>query len=108
MALSGLHVACCYGGAHGNQYLLPILSRPVWSENLTVAATTSRSATSSGTGRSRQAVFRVNSAVDAWISIGPTPDASNDTYPNARAFIQAYMPYDFTVESGDKLAWIAA
>lgn len=116
MALSGLHVACCYSGAIGpRDSEMPVIGSPVWSQTMASPATSTQSAGDVGNpitpARAGQAVFRVVASADSWVAIGPSPDASQTTSTtsnNARHFVPALTLCDFAVQSGDKLAWTTA
>lgn len=98
-AFSGLHVACHAGALVSAIHVQrPIVGKTIWSESLASASTTTRAAPQQG----GQLVMRVYSTANAWVSIGPSPDATN----GPRDYITALTPYDFEVYPGDKLAWI--
>ena len=108
MALSGLHVACCFAGVPGGRDSeMPIISTPVWSESPASETATSNAAPNYGDvsigGRAGQPIFRVISSAEAYVSIGDSPNASS----SPRHIVQAFIEYDFAVQPGDKLAWVA-
>lgn len=103
MAFVGLNVLQGYaGGAGGNNTVQSLISNPQWSETLEAPGETTNSAIGgSGTGRP---VFRFRSEVDAFVSVGPTPDATNGT----RYAVPANTDYDVFANPGDKVAWTTA
>ncbi|ALN73519.1 hypothetical protein [Aureimonas sp. AU20] len=113
MALSGLHVACGFVGGYGRSQagsvasssiaVIPLLSKAVWSETLASAATTTSSAPAGGNGAGAP-VFTIRSSIDAWVAIGVAPDATI----GPRRLIPAGTDVHLFVDSGDKLAWVAA
>ena len=105
MALSGLHVAHCYGGSFGaKDNEIPLVGQLVWSQTMASAATTTQAAREPAPTDAGQAIFRVISSADAWVSIGSNPDATS----GARYYVQALTEYDFAVMASDKLAWVLA
>jgi len=106
MAFAGLHVVCAQSGTPDSPDAKQALLRNAqWSETLASAGTTTNVV---GSGSS---VIRVRSAVDAWVAIGPAPDAAQTvgTKPNSARFpITAATDYDFYANVNDKLAWVTA
>ncbi len=49
-------------------------------------------------------IFYLRSSQDAWVAIGPTPDASN----GPRMLLAANTDFGLYVDPGDKLAWLPA
>lgn len=75
------------------------MRKPVWSESLPIAGTTTNTApvtTENGP------VFRVIAAADAYVAIGKTPNAAVEP----RVLVVAGVPLTIYVEAGDKLAWV--
>lgn len=105
MALSGLHVACGYAGGRtpNTPFPLPIPSPAAWSETLASAGTTTNVAPGSD-ATFGQPLMSVRCSIDAWVAMGASPNATT----GPRRFIAANTDYDFFVNTGDKLAWIAA
>lgn len=103
MAFAGLHIVQGYaGGAGANSSIQALISNPQWSETLATAGTTTNAAVAGGgTGRP---IFRLRSAADAYVAVGPSPDATTGT----RYAIPADTDYDVFANPGDKVAWIAA
>jgi hypothetical protein len=106
MAFSGLHVVCGYaGGPHPAGLLqMPAFARPVWSETLAAAATTTNVAPVID-ANAGPPLFRITVSADSWVSVGPAPNASSGTRFLATA---AGGDCDVFVTPGDKLAWILA
>lgn len=103
MALSGLHVACCFVGSVEKQIReAPVLRKPEWSQTLAIAGTTD--ATAPGVKDNGDPVFHIISSVDAFVAVGPAPNAST----GPRMLVQANTPIAIYVGAGDKLAWVAA
>jgi hypothetical protein len=103
MALTGLHVLSGYAGSIRREKSQPILGKIIWSEAPAsgVATTNVAPALSDVLG---QPVFRFRSAVDAYVSIGPTPNPA----ANPRILVPANTDYDVFADPGDKVAWSAA
>ncbi|MBY3175634.1 hypothetical protein HFO27_13435 [Rhizobium leguminosarum] len=106
MAFSGLHVVCAFPGSAAPQIrAASLLGRPIWSETLATAGTTTNASPgvdpTNGLG---DTVFHVLAAADAFVAVGPTPNASTGPRVLAPAgeFVTIYVAKD------DKLAWIAA
>lgn len=107
MSLSGLHVTCRFGGVFDvNGKQLQVIGKPEWGQTMASAGTTTNSAPDYGVNKGDQAIFRVVSSEDAWVAIGQDPDAEDTD--GSRDYVQAFVEYDFSVNSGDKLAWVAA
>lgn len=106
MALSGMHIACCYVGgpsyAKGESSPIPLVRAPVWSETQSSAGTTTNIAPAHTTLGS--AVFEVRASADSYIAIGANPNATS----GPRLFVPAGEFRQVFCVSGDKLAWIAA
>lgn len=103
MALSGIHVACGFAGIDGFESSVPeIIKDVVWSESPASGVTSTNSAPN--TGGSGSPVFRVDVSADAYVSVGPSPNAS----VSPRHFVRAGSPYDIGVKPGDKFQWVAA
>lgn len=104
MALSGLHVVCAYAGGSGSDGRpVPLMADIAWTQTMSAAGTTTNTAPSSGAASGRS-MFRIRSSVDAWCSVGPTPDATT----GKRFFVTSNSDYDVFASSGDKLAWVTA
>ena len=105
MALSGLHVAFGYAGspAPGGMDVTALSRNTVASETLTNPGATTITAPA-GALELGQAVASLRCSVDAWIAIGPNPNAS----ANPRRYLSANTDFDIFVFAGDKVAWAAA
>lgn len=104
MALNGVHVVCAYAGGRGYGDSRPAcLSRPAWSETLTVAGSTTKVA--SLTGYNGDPLFRVRGSVDFWGAVGAVPNAG---IGGPRFFVPANTDYDVFVKEGDSFAWVGA
>ncbi|RWX72568.1 hypothetical protein [Mesorhizobium sp. M2A.F.Ca.ET.039.01.1.1] len=104
MALSGLHVACGFAGSIALRSTgFPILGKPSWSQTMPTAATTTQAAPKGDEARG-DPIMSVISSVDAFVAVGPSPDATN----GPRYFVAANERLEFYVSAGDKLAWVAA
>ena len=105
MALSGLHVVCGYAGGRtpNTPFPLPLPASAAWSETLAVAGSTTNKAPGND-ATFGQPMMSVRSSVDAWVAMGENPNATS----GPRRYIAANTDYDFFVNTGDKLAWIAA
>lgn len=110
MPLTTLHVACCFAGVLSSRNSeLPIISTPVWSENLAAGVTSTNVAPAVGDsyappGRDGQPMMRVTPPADWYVAIGAAPNATS----GARHFCEAFVQYDFAVQPGDKIQGIAA
>lgn len=103
MALTGLFVVQGFaGGNGGNNSVQPLITNAMWSENLQTPGVTTKTA-KGGTGTGRP-IFRVRCAVDAFVSIGEDPDASN----GPSYFVAANTDYDFFANPEDSVAWVEA
>ncbi len=101
MALVGLHVLAGYAGARGyKDSIQPLMNKRIWSEILQVAGESTNAAPKEGDVAGRP-VFRVRCSVDAWLSIGPDPDATISPLE----FLPADETKDLFVEPGDRIAW---
>lgn len=107
MALTGVHIACGYGGGSGkNGLTLPVLRKPFWSETMASAGTTSNSAPA-GSQSEGDPLFYIETVAAIFVAVGPTPDATNGP--------RLYLPVKdgqggitFYAASGDKVAWVLA
>lgn len=106
MAFAGLHVVCAYAGsATAQQKVAPTLGRPIWSETMASAATTTNTAPASdGANGLGDPIFHIRAAADSYAAIGPAPNAST----GARVFVPAGEFVTVYAKMDDKLAWIAA
>lgn len=107
MALSGLHVTCGFAGEpRGSASSIPLLGAAVWSETMANPGTTTMEAppAPSMPALAGRPVFSVRASADAWIAVGPNPDAA----AGPRRYLAANTDFDFFVEPGHKLAWTAA
>lgn len=105
MAFDGLHVVCAYAGARfmrdKNQ---SVIGKINWSESPAAGVTTANRAPPPLDETTGQAVFRIRTAGDAWVSVGPEPNATT----GARIFVPANIDYDIYAEGGDAIQWVAA
>ncbi|NKM86356.1 hypothetical protein GFL54_19025 [Rhizobium laguerreae] len=105
MALSGVHVSCRYVGIAGKRgRVVDLPSKPIWSETMASAGTTTNTAAQQGGQEIGDVVLRVHASLDVWVAIGSAPNAST----GPREFVEANSTYDLACDPGDKLAWIAA
>ena len=103
MALTGIHVVCGFAGIDGFENSVPeIIKDAVWSESPASGVTSTNAAPNAGI--SGNAVFRVDVSADSYVSVGPTPNASQ----SPRHFVRAGAPHDIGVKPGDKFQWVAA
>lgn len=107
MALTGLHVACGYlGGLAGGFSPAPqsanILRGLAWSETLSTAGTTTKSVPVAGSNG--DACLEISVSADAFVAIGPVPDAA----AGPRILVRATETRRFIAAPGDKVAWQAA
>lgn len=98
MALNGLHVTCA---PIANFQSVALMKRPAWSHTMANPGSTTLKAPSVP-----MIAFEVRSSVDAFVAIGPNPDASPDG--EGRIFVAANVSRQIFCDAGDKLAWIAA
>ena len=105
MALSGVHVTCCYAGNTDNpSQSYPLVGKILFSQTMASAGTTDQAAPAlTITGRNNP-LFQVYGSADFYVAIGPTPNASG----TERAFVPAYTMREFYCAQGDKLAWVLA
>lgn len=104
MAFAGLHVVCGYAGSlFARDKSQAILGKIAWSEAPSTGVTSTNAAPQESAG-SGQAIFRIRAAVDSWVSVGPTPDATT----GKRFLVPAATDYDVYAEPNDKFQWIAA
>jgi hypothetical protein len=100
MALAGLHAACGYAGSSTNRWAtLSAVGKTVWSETLASPGTTTNTAPASS-DVAGDPVFNIRSSIDAFVPLGPTPNAST----GPRQFVAANTDYTFYAQPGDKLA----
>lgn len=105
MALSGVHVACGYvGGAGRNLQVQALMKKPVWSETLAAAGTTTNVAPTSVDQSVGDPCFEIRSSLDVFVAISSGPNATT----GARLFVPANETRNVFCAPGDKLAWIAA
>lgn len=105
MAFSGLHVVCGYAGGAGHRSSVqPLLSLPTWASWSEAPASITTNVAVPLNDTFGQPMFRIRSAVDAWVSVGKNPNAST----GIRLSVQAGIDYDMFVDPGDRLAWVAA
>lgn len=107
MAFAGVIVSQVFVGVNGADGTAPaIVSKPTQSESIAAPGTTTMVATK-GTRdavlRDGQPCFVYVAAADAYVAIGPTPDAS----ASPRRLAKAGVEYTVGVAVGDKLAYIA-
>ncbi len=112
MALSGLNATCGFVGVKGGGSLLASFA---WSQTMSSPGTTTLSAREpsrpSGQYDALLLGFEVTTSIDAWVSVGPAPDASqaNGSTPNtARILVRSGETRNVFCNSGDYLAWTAA
>jgi hypothetical protein len=103
MAFSGLHVVAAYAGSYRRDTTMAILGRPVWSETLATAGTTTNAAPANSDSAG-EPMFQVYAVADAFIAIGRSPNATT----GARIFVPAASYVEVYAEQGDRLAWVAA
>ncbi|QIG76875.1 hypothetical protein EVC30_046 [Rhizobium phage RHph_Y1_11] len=102
-ALAGVHVLCAFTGPQqARDKGQAIIGKFAWSEQpaSNVATTNKAPKINQSSG---QAIFRVRSTLNCFVSIGKTPNAST----GIRAYVEANKDYDFYAEPDDKLAWLA-
>jgi hypothetical protein len=106
MALSGVHVTCCYAG--GNSDIptdsFPLVGEILWSQTMASGGTTTESAPLPERPNRTRPLFQVYGTADFYVAIGPFPNASG----NQRAFVPAYTLREFYCVERDKLAWVLA
>lgn len=105
MAFTGMHIACGYINAPADAALMgPV----IWSQTMAGAGTTTRAAPKRGDndfGRGGADLsFEIAAAVDAFVAIGPAPDAS----VGPRLLVRAGETRNVSCDPGDKVAWAAA
>ncbi|QCL95252.1 hypothetical protein CFBP7129_00840 [Agrobacterium tumefaciens] len=104
MAFSGLHVVCAYAGASFmRDREQTVLGKVQWSESPATGVTTTNHAPPPLDETTGQPVFRIRTSSDAWVSVGPEPNATSGT----RFLVPANIDFDIYVEAGDKLQWIS-
>lgn len=102
MALTGIHVLCTSVRTL-NGASLTSLAR--WSETLSSPGTTTQ------VSPANEQCFEISAGVDAYVAVGPTPDASQavaSTSSSARTLIRAGETRNLFGTQGDKIAWVAA
>lgn len=105
MAFSGMHIVFGYAGSNTNRNTGAELLTPVASENLTSAGTTTKAAPPAS-GALGQPMVQLRAAADSWASIGPNPNAANDTV--VRVLVPAGQPVEVYCNPGDRVAWASA
>lgn len=104
MAFAGTHIACLYvGGVDVNSARLPVVGRVVWSESMASAGTTTQAAPAHRDNSDPS--FEITPAADIFVSIGPTPDASQSPRLLLRA---ADGPRNVFCRPLDRVAWVLA
>ena len=104
MALTGLHVSAGYAGSATHRYAsAKILGRQLWSQTLATAGTTANTAPASRDTEG-DPIFQIAASVDAFVAIGPNPDATN----GARIFVRANTDWTAYAQQGDRLSWVPA
>ncbi|WP_337267111.1 hypothetical protein [Oryzifoliimicrobium ureilyticus] len=103
MAFSGLNVVCAFAGSYRREKTQAIIGKLNWSEAPASGAATTNAAPPVNDVLG-QAIFRIRTSADAYVSIGQTPNAAN----SPRLLVPANTDYDVFVDGGDKLAWVAA
>lgn len=106
MAAPSLHVICGYAGGDigdsNSPAKQPIMREPEWSAEPVDGTPTTQSAPDK---LGLFPVFRVTATVDAYVSIGPNPDA---TVSPRYLLLAGDGQRDFYARPGDKLEWTAA
>ena len=105
MALSGMHVVFGYAGSNQGRESGALLLKPMSSETLATASTTTKTAPASSASYG-QPMVQIVASVDAWAAAGPAPDASVNTGP--RVFCPAGETVEFFVDPGDKIDYEVA
>lgn len=76
MALSGVHVTCCYAGnTDSPDQSYPLVGKILFSQTMASAGTTTQSAPVVDTTGRNNPLFQVYGTADFYVAIGPTPDA---------------------------------
>lgn len=104
MALPSVHIGCGYAGGDGSSPMTKqaLFKSLQWSEEPATGVPTAKGAVDNA---QMKPVFRVTNAVDIYLSVGKTPDATVSPRYALRA---ADGPHDIYVEPGDKAVWVAA
>ncbi|GJD51759.1 hypothetical protein OPKNFCMD_4517 [Methylobacterium crusticola] len=106
MALSGFHVCCALVNIQHGPGLMGAVQ---WGETLSSAGTTTNTAPNlnlSPTALNGGFLnFELRSSVDAFVAIGPTPNAGSG---GARFYLPANETRNVFCGGGDRVAWIAA
>lgn len=101
MAFTGIHVVCAFLGSNSPASTTDaLLGRPIWSEKMTSAGTGNKvvpPAEFKG-----DAVLHIRAAADAYVAIGPTPDAVSGP---ASIIVPAGEFVSLYAKAGDKFAW---
>jgi hypothetical protein len=109
MALAGVFLTFGYAGAMGvktgvsNNRSQAVLSNIFAAENLTTSGTSTTAAPTSSSSYGTP-IVRAYAVADSILSFGTAPNASS----TRRAFLPAGQSYDFALQNGDKVFWIAA
>ena len=106
MALNGAHIACGY--THGIIGVAPLAS-VAWAQTLPAAGATGQAAPANSAislplGGSIVQAFEVRTSVDAYVAVGPSPDAAI----GPRVLVPANTTRTLACAPGDRLAWAAA
>ncbi|MBB4236661.1 hypothetical protein [Rhizobium esperanzae] len=100
--LSGLHVVQLLAGGRGWEGTFVDLMRiPRWSETLSTAGATTKSAERSRLHGLGEPVFLLRSSADAFVAVGPNPDAS----AGPKFFVPSGTDYFISADQGDKVAY---
>lgn len=102
---SGVHILCGFVDTTGEASLL---GQFVWSQTMASAGTTTRAAPTRGDNDFARGgadlCFEIAAGVDAFVAIGPTPDAT----AGARMLVRGGDTRNVLCDPGDKVAWVAA
>lgn len=110
MALNGAYIACGFvGGTGRNGETVTGLQAPLWSVNLPTAGTTTQVAPN-GSYQDGEPIIFVNTSVDAFVAVGPNPDAVNGPrlYCKKEGDMVTNSGLLIFVKPGDKVAWAPA
>lgn len=108
MAFSGLHVAAGYAGAASNRWAsVAIIGRTVWSQTMASAGVTTNVAPPTRDVEG-DPIFQVSTSIDAFVAIGPNPDATNGPRQFIKANSDGLGGMSLYANPGDKLAWVPA
>ncbi|WP_407523128.1 hypothetical protein [Methylobacterium oryzisoli] len=111
MAFTGVHVACGFAYTSGGVSLFG----PAWSQTMTSAGTSSRTAAAPAAAGNKPTgtpvlCFEIRADRDIFVAVGAAPDASQASGEGQAARVPIptgetrYIP----CTAGDKLAWAAA